>query len=107
MYSSDVLSLISLQRLFDISFICFLLCRTTFFDVDTLPSKFKKVAKYIRTNTLFKTKYEEIEDGDALFEDLPNLVYSKYSDDYVTFKKIKDMWNADILNRKKKLNTYC
>jgi hypothetical protein len=74
--------------------------------VSTLPSKLKHEVGQLRTNTLFKTKYEDIEDGDILFEDLPNLVYSKYSDDCVTFKKIKDIWNAKILTKKKNLNTY-
>ncbi len=74
--------------------------------VATLPSKLKHVVGQLRTNTLFKTKYDEIEDGDILFEDLPNLVYSKYSDDCVTFKKIRDLWNAKILPKKKNIGTY-
>ena len=41
-----------------------------------------------------------------LFEELPYLVYSEFSDDYITFKKLKDTWNAGVLFRKKKISTY-
>jgi len=74
--------------------------------VNKLPKKLKSIIKNMKLNTYFKTDYNDIQDGDILFEELPNLVYSQYSDDYITFKKIKDTWNASILHRKKKLNTY-
>ena len=48
-------------------------------------------------------KIKLLQDGDTLFEDLPNLLYSKYSDDYITFKKTKDAWNSNVLNRKNRL----
>lgn len=74
--------------------------------VNKLPKKLKSIIKNMKLNTYFKTDYNDIQDGDILFEELPNLVYSQYSDDYITFKKIKDTWNASILHRNKKLNTY-
>jgi len=74
--------------------------------INILPSKLKKVIKELRLNILFQTDYNNIKDGDILFEELPNLVYSEFCDNYVTFKKIKDTWNASILNRTRKLNTY-
>ena len=75
-------------------------------EVNDLPIKLRKFVKQFKSKTLLKKKYEEIEDGDMLFEEIPYLVYSKFSDDYITFKKLKEIWNAGILFRKKKINTY-
>jgi hypothetical protein len=74
-------------------------------EVNNLPPKLKKIFNQIKSNTELK-KYEDIEDGDIIFEELPYLVYSQFSDDCITFKKLKDIWNAGILFRKKKIKTY-
>lgn len=76
-------------------------------NIEKLPSKFKILINKFREKMLIKAKnYDEISDGDILFEEMPYLVYSKYGDDCISFKEIKDRWNSDILNIKKKLRTY-
>ena len=75
-------------------------------EINELPIKLKKVVKKFKSYFQLKKKYEEIEDGDMLFEELPYLVYSKFTDDYITFKQLKDRWNTGILFRKKKITTY-
>lgn len=75
-------------------------------NVSKLPYKLKKAIQKYQDNTTFKKDYNEIQDGDILFEQLPSLVYSQYSDDYITFKEIKDIWNAQILTKDRQIKTY-
>ena len=75
-------------------------------NISKLPYKLKKAIQKYQDNTTFKKDYNEIQDGDILFEQLPNLIYSQYSDDYITFKEIKDIWNAQILTKDRQIKTY-
>ena len=74
--------------------------------VEKLPYALKNAIKNYKKKTTLNKNYESIKDGDKLFDELPNIVYSKYSDDCITFKEIKESWNAGILNRSKKITTY-
>lgn len=75
-------------------------------DIDNLPLKFKNLFNKIRSKFLVKTDYENIKDGDVIFEEAPNLVYSQFCDDYITFKNFKELWNCNVLTKKKNIVTY-
>ena len=75
-------------------------------EIDILPSKFKKLFNKIKSKILTKIDYENIKDGDAIFIESPNIVYSEYNDDYITFKNFKELWNANVLSKKKNIVTH-
>lgn len=74
--------------------------------IDIIPNDIKKQFNKIISKLSVKTDYENIKDGDIIFEEAPNLVYSEFCDDYITFKNFKELWNSNVLTKTKNIVTY-